>query len=114
MSANDWLAQDIADLLELPVERPDFVETTALGAAMLAAVGAGLHRLARRGRLGDDRRHAQVRAGDGARDGRLGSRHGKKRCRRFSPSRRAFDYAPLALRSVLPQDERILVPFRSS
>jgi glycerol kinase len=43
MSANDWLAQDIADLTALPVVRPDFVETTALGAAMLAAVGAGLH-----------------------------------------------------------------------
>ena len=43
MSANDWLAQDLADLLALPVVRPDFVETTALGAAMLAAVGAGLH-----------------------------------------------------------------------
>jgi glycerol kinase len=43
MSANDWLAQDIADLTMLPVVRPDFVETTALGAAMLAAVGAGLH-----------------------------------------------------------------------
>ena len=42
MSANDWLAQDLADMLDLPVERPDFVETTALGAAMLAAVGAGL------------------------------------------------------------------------
>jgi glycerol kinase len=43
MSANDWLAQDIADLTRLPVVRPDFVETTALGAAMLAAVGGGLH-----------------------------------------------------------------------
>jgi glycerol kinase len=43
MSANDWMAQDIADLTALPVVRPDFVETTALGAAMLAAVGAGLH-----------------------------------------------------------------------
>lgn len=42
MSANDWMAQDIADVLALPVERPDFVETTALGAAMLAGVGAGL------------------------------------------------------------------------
>src|SRR5690606_14585217 len=36
MSANDWMAQDIADILDLPVERPDYVETTALGAAMLA------------------------------------------------------------------------------
>jgi glycerol kinase len=43
MSANDWLAQDIADLTGLPVVRPNFVETTALGAAILAAVGAGLH-----------------------------------------------------------------------
>jgi len=42
MSANDWLAQDLADMLDLEVERPDFVETTALGAAMLAGVGAGL------------------------------------------------------------------------
>jgi glycerol kinase len=42
MSANDWIAQDLADILVLPVERPDFVETTALGAAMLAGVGAGL------------------------------------------------------------------------
>jgi glycerol kinase len=43
MSANDWMAQDLADVLGLPVERPDMVETTALGAAMLAAVGCGLH-----------------------------------------------------------------------
>jgi len=42
MSANDWMAQDLADMLALPVERPAFVETTALGAAMLAGVGAGL------------------------------------------------------------------------
>ncbi len=42
MAANDWLAQDLADILDLPVERPDFVETTALGAAMLAGVGAGV------------------------------------------------------------------------
>ena len=40
MSANDWLAQDLADVLAIEVERPAFVETTALGAAMLAAVGA--------------------------------------------------------------------------
>jgi glycerol kinase len=43
MAANNWLAQDLADILALPVERPAYVETTALGAAMLAAVGAGLH-----------------------------------------------------------------------
>lgn len=43
MSANDWMAQDLADVLQIRVERPAFVETTALGAAMLAAVGAGIH-----------------------------------------------------------------------
>lgn len=42
MSANDWLAQDLADGLALPVERPDNVETTALGAAALAGLGSGL------------------------------------------------------------------------
>jgi glycerol kinase len=42
MAANDWLAQDLADILDLPVERPGFIETTALGAAMLAGVGCGL------------------------------------------------------------------------
>ena len=43
MAANDWMAQDLADMLDLTVERPAFVESTALGAAMLAACGAGLY-----------------------------------------------------------------------
>ena len=43
MSANNWMAQDLADILGVEVERPADVETTALGAAMLAAVGAGLY-----------------------------------------------------------------------
>jgi glycerol kinase len=42
MVANDWLAQDLADMLMLEVERPAFVETTALGAAMLAGIGCGM------------------------------------------------------------------------
>ena len=42
MSANAFLAQDLADLLGLDVERPANIETSALGAAMLAGVGAGL------------------------------------------------------------------------
>ena len=41
MSANDWLAQDLANILGIRVERPEMVETTALGAAMLAALGSG-------------------------------------------------------------------------
>jgi glycerol kinase len=43
MVANDWMVQDLANILDLPVERPEFIETTALGAAMLAAVGCGIY-----------------------------------------------------------------------
>ncbi|MEL7445750.1 MAG: FGGY-family carbohydrate kinase, partial [Pseudomonadota bacterium] len=43
MSANNWMAQDLANILNIPVERPDFVETTALGTAMLASAGIGMH-----------------------------------------------------------------------
>jgi glycerol kinase len=41
-SANDWLMQFQADVLGVPVERPDMVETTALGAAGLAGLAAGI------------------------------------------------------------------------
>jgi glycerol kinase len=39
---NDWLMQFQADVLDLPVERPDVVETTALGAAGLAGLALGV------------------------------------------------------------------------
>jgi glycerol kinase len=39
---NDWLMQFQADVLGVPVERPDMVETTALGAAGLAGLAAGI------------------------------------------------------------------------
>ncbi len=42
MAANDWMLQFLADMLDLPVERPALNEATALGAASLAAAGAGL------------------------------------------------------------------------
>jgi glycerol kinase len=42
MVANNWMAQDMADMLGVDVERPKFAETTALGAAMLAGIGCGL------------------------------------------------------------------------
>lgn len=42
MAVNDWMAQDLADMLGLTVERPRVTETTALGAALLAGIGAGL------------------------------------------------------------------------
>jgi glycerol kinase len=41
-SANDLLCQLQADQLGVPVERPRIVETTALGAAFLAGLGAGV------------------------------------------------------------------------
>lgn len=44
MVANDWMVQDLADILDIPVERPEFFETTALGTAMLAAVGSGMYK----------------------------------------------------------------------
>ena len=42
MSANNWLMQFLADILDLPVERPVVTETTALGAAYLAGLQAGI------------------------------------------------------------------------
>jgi len=42
MVANDWFCQRLADLTGLAVERPQVTETTALGAAYLAGLGAGL------------------------------------------------------------------------
>lgn len=41
-SSNNWLMQFQADVLGVPVERPDLVETTALGAAGLAGLAAGV------------------------------------------------------------------------
>jgi glycerol kinase len=41
-TANDWLMQFQADVLDRPVERPDVVETTALGAAALAGLALGV------------------------------------------------------------------------
>ncbi len=43
MVANDWMVQDLADILDITVERPEFYETTALGVAMLAAVGCEIY-----------------------------------------------------------------------
>ncbi len=39
---NDWLMGFVADVLGVPVRRPDMVETTALGAAGLAGLAVGL------------------------------------------------------------------------
>ena len=42
MAANEWLCQFLADMLQLPVERPRNLETTALGAAFLAGLATGV------------------------------------------------------------------------
>jgi glycerol kinase len=42
MARNDWVLQFLADILQLPVERPKITETTALGAAFCAGLGAGI------------------------------------------------------------------------
>ncbi|NNU14749.1 glycerol kinase GlpK [Parvularcula sp. ZS-1/3] len=42
MAANDWFAQRLSDILSLPIDRPKVLETTALGAAYLAFLQAGV------------------------------------------------------------------------
>ncbi len=42
MCANSWVMQMLADMLELPVQRPENIETTVLGAAAVAGLGAGI------------------------------------------------------------------------
>jgi glycerol kinase len=42
MTASDWTMQRLADLLDAPVDRPEIQETTALGAAYLAGLAAGV------------------------------------------------------------------------
>ena len=43
MAASDWTMQFLADILGAPVDRPQGLETTALGAAWLAGMQAGLY-----------------------------------------------------------------------
>lgn len=43
MVNNDWLSQYLANVLDIPVERPKQTETTALGAAYLAGLQVGVY-----------------------------------------------------------------------
>ena len=43
MSASDWSMQFLSDILGAPVDRPKVLETTALGAAWLAGMRAGVY-----------------------------------------------------------------------
>lgn len=44
MVANDWLCQFLADILDMKVQRPKIMESTALGAAYLAGLHLGLYK----------------------------------------------------------------------
>ena len=43
MTASDWTMQFLADILGAPVDRPSCLETTSLGAAILAGMAVGLY-----------------------------------------------------------------------
>jgi len=43
MTVSDWTMQRLSDLLDAPVDRPAILETTALGAAYLAGLEAGVY-----------------------------------------------------------------------
>ncbi|GAB55757.1 glycerol kinase [Glaciecola punicea ACAM 611] len=43
MVANDWLCQFLCDILQVEVQRPKIMESTALGAAFLAGLQAGIY-----------------------------------------------------------------------
>ena len=43
MAACDWTMQRLADILDVPVDRPTVLETTALGAAYLAGLQSGFY-----------------------------------------------------------------------
>jgi len=58
MVANNWMVQFLSDILDLPVERPKVMETTALGAAYLVGLQCGLYE-----NLADISKHWQHESG---------------------------------------------------
>ena len=42
MVVNSWVTQHLADILQIAVDRPRVIETTALGVAYLAGLQAGI------------------------------------------------------------------------
>ena len=43
MVVNDWVVQFLSDILNVSVDRPEIIETTALGAAYMAGLQAGIY-----------------------------------------------------------------------
>jgi glycerol kinase len=68
---NGWLMQFQADVLGVPVERPDVVETTALGAAGLAGIAVGVWESADEFLAG--RRFTRFLPGEGAASAQAGA-----------------------------------------
>jgi len=81
-AANDLLMQTQADLLGVPITRPAMLESTALGAALLAGIGAGIYR---------DREDVPVaRRGERVFRPRIGARERSERLKLWSTAIRAL------------------------
>ncbi len=65
-SVSDPMMQFQADILNLPVDRPSVIESTALGAAMLAGIGAGLYTMDDLSRLRTSQKCYTPKAGSSA------------------------------------------------
>ena len=74
-SANAWLMQFQADVLGVPVLLPEIPETTALGAAYLAGVGAGAWTLTEVGEAWRERHRFEPRMGEDERGELLAGWH---------------------------------------
>jgi glycerol kinase len=75
-TVNRWLMQFQADVLGVPVAVPEVAETTAMGAALLAGVGAGLLTLDQVARAGEERDRYEPRMGEDERETLLREWHG--------------------------------------
>ena len=74
-TVNRWLMQFQADLLGVPVVVPEVAETTAMGAALLAGVGASALTLDQVSRIGEERARYEPRMGGDERAGLLDGWH---------------------------------------
>jgi glycerol kinase len=74
-TVNRWLMQFQADVLGIPVAVAEVAETTALGAALLAGVGADLLTLSQVAELGDERARYEPRISDDRRETLLDGWH---------------------------------------
>jgi glycerol kinase len=74
-TVNRWLMQFQADVLGVPVVVPEVAETTAMGAALLAGVGASLLTLDQVSRIGDERARYEPEMGEDEREWLLDGWH---------------------------------------